>query len=407
MDNGNEKKLVVKLVCVLMSFGLWLYVTNVENPTRKSDIKDVSVELINTDSLKSADLALAANQKFTVDVKVEGPANEIYSLDKEQFKLTADMGAYALKKGENTIPVRVVNYPQGISIRNDGVLAVKVKIDDLAEKEFKVESKVKVSYSKGYSQQSSSVNPSTIKVSGPAEEVDKVKKVALVGEISNVESDVKEEFDVQALDSEDNEIKTVELSETKGTLAIKIGKGKEVSIKTTYSGTLQEGLSIDSVELSKDKLNISGDIDKVDGTDFLELEPINLSNVTESKDFTLKVKVPEGITVSKGDEYITAKLKLKSTQSVTKVIDSIPITYIGNFNEDVYSYEKPTVASVTVSGAEKDLQNLTKDNIKLEANVGDLKEGEDNVIELKAVLVNTNVNVPISSEPIIIRVSKK
>ena len=98
---------------------------------------------------------------------------------------------------------------------------------------------------------------------------------------------------------------------------------------------------------------------------------------------------------------------MKSTQSVTKVIDSIPITYIGNFNEDVYSYEKPTVASVTVSGAEKDLQNLTKDNIKLEANIGDLKEGEDNVIELKAVLVNTNINVPISSEPIIIKVSKK
>lgn len=407
MDNGNEKKLIVKLVCVLMSFGLWLYVTNVENPTRKSDIKDVAVELINTDSLKSADLALAANQKFTVDVKVEGPANEIYSLDKEQFKLTADMGAYALKKGENTIPVRVVNYPQGISIRNDGVLAVKVKIDDLAEKEFKVESKVKVSYNKGYSQQSSSVNPSTVKVSGPAEEVDKVKKVALVGETSNVESDVKEEFDIQALDSEDNEIKTVELSETRGTLAIKIGKGKEVSIKTTYSGTLQEGLSIDSVELSKDKVNISGDIDKIDVTEFLELEPINLSNVTESKDFTLKIKVPQGITVTKGDEYITVKLKLKSTQSVTKVIDSIPITYIGNFNEDVYSYEKPTVASVTVSGAEKDLQNLTKDNIKLEANIGDLKEGEDNVIELKAVLVNTNINVPISSEPIIIKVSKK
>ena len=146
MDNGNEKKIVVRLVCLLLSFGLWLYVTNVENSVRKSEIRDVEVELVNTDSLKESKLALSPNQKFTVDVKIEGPANYIYRVNKEEFKLKADIGLYALKKGENNVPVQIVNYPQGILIKNNNTLAVKVNIDDLVEKEVDVKSNIKVKY---------------------------------------------------------------------------------------------------------------------------------------------------------------------------------------------------------------------------------------------------------------------
>ena len=70
MDNGNEKRIVVKLVCVILSFILWLYVSNVENPTRTSDIKAVEVTLENTDVLKDSNLCLKPDQKFLVDLKI-------------------------------------------------------------------------------------------------------------------------------------------------------------------------------------------------------------------------------------------------------------------------------------------------------------------------------------------------
>ena len=33
--NVTDKKIIVKLVCVFISFSLWFYVTNVENPNRR------------------------------------------------------------------------------------------------------------------------------------------------------------------------------------------------------------------------------------------------------------------------------------------------------------------------------------------------------------------------------------
>ena len=407
MDNGNEKKLIVKLICVLMSFGLWLYVTNVENPTRKSDIKDVPVELINVDSLSSSNLALLSNQKFTVDLKIEGPANIIYSLNKNEFKLKADIGAYALKKGDNNIPVQVVNYPQGIYIKNDGVLAVKVRIDDLLEKEVKVESKVKVTYKEGFAQRGISVKPQNVMVKGPASEVERVNSVALVGEKKDIDKDIEENFPIKAFDKENNEIEGLSLSEAEGKLNIQVVKGKEVSIKPTYIGTLKDGLSIDSIELSKNKINILGDMNEIDKISFIELEAIDLSKISASKEFNLKIQVPNGITIANSDEYVNVKLKIKSAETTIKELKNIKIDYIGQ-DETKYKYEMPNVASVVLAGTEVNLAAISDINIKLEADLSSLIEGE-HTVELKALLVNTDKNVTIKSNsgPIVVKVSIK
>ena len=104
MDKRNTKQtLVIKLVCVLLSFGLWLYITNIQSPIRTYTLKDVSVKLLNTQSLKQFGLAISPKQTFTVDLSLEGDAKDIYSVTKDQFSLTADLGEYALKTGINNI----------------------------------------------------------------------------------------------------------------------------------------------------------------------------------------------------------------------------------------------------------------------------------------------------------------
>ena len=152
MDKGTNKKIIVKLLCVVLSFALWFYVTNVENPNRTSDMASVPVEIDNVNVLAESNLAIVPDQNFTVDLRLEGPANEIYRVSKDDFKIKLDLGAYSLKIGENTIPVQLVNYPQGINIKNTGSLTVKIKVEALVRKEVNVISKVNTSFDKGFSQ---------------------------------------------------------------------------------------------------------------------------------------------------------------------------------------------------------------------------------------------------------------
>ena len=406
MDNGNEKRLAVKLICVLLSFGLWLFVTNVENPTRKSDIKDVEVEMINTEVLADSKLAIAPNQKFHVDLTIEGPANEIYTAKKEDFKLRADISAYALKKGDNNIPVEIVNYPQGINIKNSGVMAVKVKIEDLIEKEVKVESRIKINYKEGFSQSAISIDPEKVMISGPASAVDKVALATLGGELKDIDKDIESEFEIQAVDKDGNKVEGVQLSETKGMLSLKVAKGKEVTIKPSYTGTLKEGLSIETVELSRNKINIMGDPKKVENIQYIELEPINLSNVTGDQELSLRLVPPEGVSIAKGEEFVTVKMKIKNSITITKSFDNIKINYLDT-DDTKYKYELPEFATVIVAGTEEDLKAISAENLRVEANLKGLAEGEHR-IDLKALLLNVsnnNITIKSNSGPITVKIS--
>lgn len=47
----KDLMLIVKFICLLLLFGLWLYILNVENLVRIYEIKNIFVELINEDYL--------------------------------------------------------------------------------------------------------------------------------------------------------------------------------------------------------------------------------------------------------------------------------------------------------------------------------------------------------------------
>ena len=88
---NQNKTLIPKIICLLLSFGLWIYISNVENPVRSVEIKNIPVELVNLDSLENSNFALSGNQKYTVDLKIEGPSTDVIKVKPEDFKIIADI----------------------------------------------------------------------------------------------------------------------------------------------------------------------------------------------------------------------------------------------------------------------------------------------------------------------------
>ncbi|MDS0527202.1 CdaR family protein [Clostridium sp. SHJSY1] len=419
MDNGNEKSLVVKLICVLLSFVLWLYISNVENPTRTSDVRGVSVEILNEDTLSNSNLCISPEQTFTVDLKLEGPATEIYSMKKSNFVLKADLGSYALKKGENYIPVQVESYPEGLTIKNVGVLAVKVNIESKKDKEVEVFSQVKTSYKSGVSQTSVDVKPNKVKVSGPESSVDKVSKVALKGERLDISEDINEKFNLIAVDAQGDEVKGVNLSESEGTLAINTGNQKEVPIKATYTGKLSANLTLEGTSLSKNNVSIIGSYDQISSIDSIETEAIDLSSITTNQDIKVKFKLPKGISIASGQNYVVATVKVKSNATtntttnentktnniINKTIDGVQVN-LSNKKNETLKYETSTI-SIEVSGSQDVLNSLTASNISATASVADIVEAGQKDVPVTISLVNTDQSVKIVTKPETVKVTVK
>lgn len=405
MDKGNEKGLGIKVICVILAFGLWLYITNVNNPTRTTDLKGIEVELINEDTLVKSNMVISPEQKITVDLNLEGPANEIYSVKKEDFVIKADLSTYALKKGENNIPVQIENYPTGINIKNNAALSVKVKIEELVEKEVDVYSKVKTTFKSGFSKSSATVNPNIIKVSGPASLVNKVTSASLVGDALDIQGNYEGDFNIIPIDDSGNEVKYVKLSQEEGTLSLKVGSQKDVSIGSSYSGSLKAGLKVEALDLSSDKVTIIGESEDIEKIDKIETQPIDLSQVTSTKYINLDFIIPEGISIASDRKYVVATIKIKEAVTITKIIDGIIVT-LTDKKEGQLTYESSTV-SITVSGTEEELSGLTLADFKASASVAELTAAGKFDVKLEVSLVKDNANVKISKEPEKIKVNVK
>lgn len=87
MDKSENGTLIVKIICLLLSVVLWLYISNVENPLRTYELKGIPVELTNEDSLVDSKFAIVNKQPFTVDLKLEGPSSEILKVKKKILRL--------------------------------------------------------------------------------------------------------------------------------------------------------------------------------------------------------------------------------------------------------------------------------------------------------------------------------
>ena len=418
MDKRNEKVITI-IVCVLLSFSLWVYISNVENVNRTVELKNISVTIENESALSESKLVLLPEQVFEVNLRIEGPSKKVYSISKQDFNLEVDLSAYALKSGVNNIPVKIVDYPEGINIKNTGNLTIKVVLENIDEKEINITSKINTTFQDGISEVSSEISPQKVTISGASSFIDKVSQVIIDGSESNISRNFSRTFNLKAVDANGDEVDGVEISTKKVTYSMKVKKQKEAPIKVDYQGSLPNGISKEFEELSINNIIISGEVDDVDKIESIKTEPIYLSNITENKKITLDLVIPEGINVVGNDTSVILTYNVKNNNTVpevtddekqiTKTIEGVEISYI---DEDTakYNYEYVTkTVNIDIKGTKAELDNITKDQIKVEASVKELTTEGENSVEWNASLINpvNNVSIVNSTGSAVVKISLK
>ncbi|KLE17292.1 CdaR family protein [Clostridium sp. C8] len=403
MDKKEKNKLVVPIICILLSIGLWVYVTNVENKIRTTEISKIPVELVNTDTLASSKLALTPNQQLYVTLKVEGNTNDINKIKKSDFKVQVDLSEYAWKKGENKIPVSIIDYPITVSIRNTNTLTVSIKIEDMVEKVMTVTSNINVTPRQGYFASEANINPSEVKVIGAESAVSRVSRLVVTDNKEDVFEDIVGNYEIKALDDGGSEVPDVFLSEKTANVELKVSKGKSVKVNIVTIGQLPSGIKLKSVDSSRKTVELLGPKDILDSINEVNTTPLDLSTISENKDVSLGVVVPEGLTISQGEEYVTAKVNV-----IKLVTKEFSVKYsISGIIQGVKATPNKDTVKVIISGYEDEIVNVTSDNVRAVMDVSSFKEDGTFEQEPKVTLQGLNENFSISSiEKITITVIK-
>lgn len=404
MDKSKDKNLMAKIICVLLSFGLWLYITNVENPSRNYDIKNIPVELVNTNVIENSKLALVPGQKFTVDLKIEGPSSEVNKIRPEDFKITADMSNYALKSGKNTIPVQIISYPENITIKNNGFLGIKVELEEFATKELTIKSTVKVNYKNGIHELDKKISPSTVKIIGGKSTIDRVDSAVISGEEKDVGKNIENSYVIKFLDSDGNEVTGIESNVSSAKLNITVTAGKKVAVNLITSGQISEGYELVGYDIEPKYVEILGN--KAQSMESIDTEPLDLSSFTEDSEAYVKLNIPDGITVINGVDTIKVKINVKKLEAVTKNV-ICTVKYI-NLNEDLIIESPTDKINITLTGLQTELDKVSDKNIDVSVNLNNIKEEGTYNIKPDVVANNIKGNITIGeSENISVVVKKK
>lgn len=372
MDKGKNQTLIVKLVCILLSFGLWLYISNVENPVRTYEIKKVPVELVNADVLENLSFSVFDSQQFTVDLKLEGPSNEMSKIKKEDFKIIADMSTYALREGENIIPVQIITYPENITIKNNGFLGIKVMLEKYMSKSLDINSGVKLSYKDHIYENSKSINPRTVSVSGGKSQIEKISKAVLVGEEKDIQSNFSKTYEIKFLDESGNEVTGIEASNTNAELTVTIKNGKTIPINLRTTGILPEGYTLEKSELGQQEVNIIGDDEVLKSIDKIDTEYIDISNLTSTSVFTLKLDIPDGITIRDYKDTVDVNFYVVKEDPISKEIVG-NVNYI-NIPEGFILQNSTQSVKVNLHGLKEQLDKVNLENIAITVNLADITE---------------------------------
>ncbi len=404
MDKKEKNKFVVPIICLLLSIGLWVYVTNVENKIRTTEISKIPVELVNLDALTSSKLALTPNQEFYVTLKIEGNTNDINKIKKSDFKLQVDLSEYAWKKGENKVPVTIVDYPISVSIRNTNTLSISIKIEDMVEKTMAVTSNINITPKSGYFASTPVINPEEVNILGAESVVNSVSKLIVTDNKEDVHEDIIGDYDIKAVDEKGTEVLGVSLSSITARIEIKVSKGKSVNVKIPTTGQLANGVKLKSIDSSRKTVEILGPKEILDIINEVSTNPIDLSTITGNKDINLNLILPEGINVAQGEELLTARVNVVSM--VTKDF-AIKLNIAGSTDGIKVIPNKENI-KVTIKGYQDEIENVTEDNILASLDISTYKsEGTFDAVP-NVTLKNLNGSFSIESvENVTLTVSKE
>ena len=411
MDSWKTKqKIIVQVVSLFISIGLWLYVTNTENPIRTVEVSKVPVQLLNANDLSKQGMALVPNQSIYVDLKVEGYSQDVYKLNKDNFSIKIDLAEYALKLGDNSIPITIVDTPSNVTVKNTSNLVVTVKIEEIIEKDFKVESRIDVAAKANYYVAQPQINPETVTVSGPHSLVSQVKEVVVLGQEDNVSEDIVKNYEVVAIGDSGYTVEGVKLSTERVQVIIKVNPGKSVPIKVGTIGNAGYNINIASMELSQNYVEITGPQYILDSISEIYTEAIDLSRITKNSNMKVDLIFPDGIEKA-SISYVTVSIEVEEAKESqeNEVTREFEVEYTtSGLASDFNMTASSDKVKIVLKGSKNKLDSINIENIVASIDLSSITD-TGQYTETPAVNITGDAEGVeiISVESIIINVTKE
>ena len=376
MDRLRESRWVYVLCSIILALLFWMYVRVTVDPTDTQTIRNVRVVTTGTSVLTSQGLTVAGTSDETVDLRVEAPSSVITNLlrYRDDIYVTLDVSRCTL--GENRVTLSQPTWPTNFNTDDVVVLernpsSITVTVEELYTSTFNVEFQLNGQVAEGYQMGVPAIEPATVTVSGPVEEVSRVSRVVAVLNNENLSEQYTGDLPLTLLDSEGNPLTdlSVTLSAQTAYVVVPVVVEREVELVVNFlpgGGATTDDITY-SIEPST--ITVSGSEEDMASLTQLSIGSVNLSQVVGTNTFTFPISLDPSLENVSGETTATVTVTVEGLDTAVFEVDNISLT------EPPAGYRADAVTQtrqVTVRGRAEDLANIDASQLRIVADVSNI-----------------------------------
>ncbi len=289
----------------VISIGVWLYVTNLENDSYEKTVTLVPVSIVGADELANKNnMSVISGYDNTVTVTLKGKRSEVNKYSAANIIAYVDVSGIQSSERQ-TLPVIIDPLPD-ISVSVVSPSEISVSADVIGEKEVDVVVRPYYTIDGNYFINEDEILKSTDKVTvyGPMSVLNTIEYAVAEANIGKVTSSVKSNTTVVLENGKGNRVQNpyVTCSTNSVEITIPVKLKKTIELFCEYSEEEFEGYEV-TVKVTSNKLSVSGEVTVISSLEKLSVFSLKKSHFdfegTSAGTFeftrTVAIVLPEGV----------------------------------------------------------------------------------------------------------------
>lgn len=381
MDKWLSHPNALKIISVVVGLLLWAVVhidpdSTPQTATSSYDTKTIEAAVITTDGLDEDKYVLSAMEPTVIRLDVQGRLTDLMKASSDDdYVVRVDLKD--AKPGIQELPL-TVDLPSGIDLVQMSPRTVTVQIEEILTKPFELQLLTTGKPADGFIAGTPTLaeQVAAVQVTLPKDDMSRVGVVAAELNVEGADKNVvNKKAKVVVYDSDGVEMTNATVSpETVHVEAKVTPPFKSVPLQVRTTGSLPDDLSLVSVKPTVEEVTVYGDQKTLDELQVYDGVVLDLSKVKESGSIQVETEPVNGL---KGVEPGEVTLEVVVAPIVKRTFNGLPIQLEGVKDGMSAFIRSPSDGkmSLTVSGAETVLSELSADDIRITANVEGLELG--------------------------------
>ena len=327
---------IVKLLCVIAAFFLWLYVMIVVNPVYQETFQDIPVRVVGMEELrKNSNLSIydmSENKAAvtTIHVTVSGKRSRVLLLEAEEIVATADVSRItSAGKANVTIDVEL---PDGVSLVEKSMNKVSLTLEESAIKLLPLsENIVGLDLPSGYEHGTVEYSFDNIEVSGPKSIIDDIASAKVQIDFNGRMTSFEENCDIYFVNSRGNRVNSpyLQYDETQVLTRVPVYRSVTVPVEVYFKNHfINETNAVISVVPKE--VTLKGEEDAMHQEVLLAPVILDEKNITDKMyGKTVSLQPAEGVMIQENNANVQVQVTL----------------------EDFMNHREMTVTDIQVTGA--------------------------------------------------------